>query len=559
MDFKTLLEQITGLFAKLSKKQKIIIAASTVGVIGFIVFLILYTGTQREREGYRVLFDNISPSDAALVISQLEKDGIPYKLVDESTIKVPREYVYKERIAIAAQGLPKSSKVGFELFDKQQFGETDFAQKIKFLRALEGELARTVESLTPIEEAKVHIAMPKESVFVEKETAPTASVVVKVSPGMKLSSKQILGIRNLVSASVAKLPPQNVQIVDQDGEPLGTEGEEGFDADRINAQIRYKKAYEKAYEKKIENLLAPVLGGKQKVVAKVTIDFDFEKKETVSEYYDPESVVRSEQTVEEKREGVSPKEVGGVPGAISNIGPVQGVEEGKQSGEKYEKSSSTTNYEISKKVTNTKGAFATIKRITASVVVDGKYKPKTDEKGNPTGESVYTPLDPTEIDAITSIVKNSIGFDPKRGDDVSVRNFEFTPAGLKMPENTIEKTASMITPFLPILKYLFAGILLFVFYKKIIAPFGERMLQEYEVEEEEEFLPESEEILEESDTMKEYKKMKQKVEEELGISEGVDEEDLKHEILLDKIRKEIESRPEEAARLLKSIIDNEKE
>lgn len=559
MDFKTLLEQITGLFAKLSKKQKIIIAASTVAVIGFIVFLVLYTGTQREKEGYRVLFDNISPADAALVVSQLEKDGIPYKLVNESTIKVPREYVYKERIAIAAQGLPKSSKVGFELFDKQQFGETDFAQKIKFMRALEGELARTVESLTPIEEAKVHIAMPKESVFVEKETVPTASVVVKVSPNMKLSSKQIIGIRNLVSASVAKLTPENVKIVDQDGEPLGMEAEEGFDADRINAQIRYKKAYEKAYEKKIENLLAPVLGGKEKVVAKVTIDFDFEKRETVSEYYDPESVVRSEQTVEEKREGAAPKETGGVPGAISNIGPVQGTEEGKSAGEKYEKSSSTTNYEISKKVTNTKGAFATIKRITASVVVDGKYKPKKDEKGNPTGEKVYTPLDPTEIDAITSIVKNSIGFDSKRGDDVSVRNFEFTPAGVKMPETTIEKTASMITPFLPILKYLFAGVLLFLFYKKIIAPFGERMLQEYQVEEEEEFIPESEEILEESDTMKEYKMMKQKVEEELGISEGVDEEDLKHEILLDKIRKEIESRPEEAAKLLKSMLDNEKE
>ncbi len=560
MDFTTLLEQITGLFTKLSKKQKIIIAASTIAVIGFIVFLVLYTSTRKDHEGYRVLFDKITPKDAALVIDHLEKDGIPYRVVNEHTIEVPKEYVYKERIAIAAQGIPKNSNVGFELFDKQQFGETDFAQKIKYLRALEGELARTIESLTPIEEARVHIAIPKESLFVEKESTPTASVVVKLHPDMKLSAKQILGIRNLVAASVAKLTPDKVQIVDQDGEPLGMEGETGFDEDRIAAQVKYQRAYERAYEQKIVDLLAPILGGKDKVVAKVAIDFDFEKRDTVSEYYDPESVVRSEQTVEEKRTGPTKQETGGVPGAISNIGPVEGVQKGKKAGEKYEKSSTTTNYEISKKVTNTKGPFATIRRVTASVVVDGTYKVKKDAKGTPTQKRVYTPLDPKELDAIASIVKNSIGFDPKRGDEVSVRNFEFNPVGASKPQSAVQKTASMILPFLPLLKYLFAAVILFVFYKKVISPFAEKMIEEYRPEEEEEEAFSAEEAgLEEGDTMNEYIQAKKKVEEELGISQGVDEQDIKHEILLDKIRKEIESRPEEAAKLLKSITENENE
>ena len=284
MDFKTLISQITAVFAKLSKRQKLVIGASTLAVIGFLVFLVLYTNTRRENEGYRVLFDHISPSDSALVIDQLEKDNVPYRIVNEGTIEVPREYVYKERIAIAAQGIPKSSKIGFELFDKTNFGETDFAQKIKYLRALEGELSKTIESLRPIEEAQVHIALPKESVFVEEKSLPTASVVVKIREGGKLTSKQITGIKNLVAASVPELTPENVKIIDQNGVPLGEEMSEGFEPELVAAQVKYKKDYERAYEKKIEKVLAPILGGKDKVVAKVTIDFDFEQKNEQSSF-----------------------------------------------------------------------------------------------------------------------------------------------------------------------------------------------------------------------------------------------------------------------------------
>ncbi len=563
MDFKTLIAQISDIFTKLSKRQKIIIGLSTLAVIGFLVFLVLYTSNRKSEDNYRVLFDHISPADSALVIEQLEKDNIPYRIKDEGTIEVPKDVVYKERITIAAQGIPKTGKIGFELFDKTNFGETDFAQRIKYLRALEGELSRTIMALTPIKDAQVHIALPKESVFVEEKAEPTASVVITLKEGLKLTSKQIQGIKNLVAASVPKLKSENVELIDQNGEPLGESEIEGFTPELVAAQVKYKKEFERTYEKKIEKVLAPILGGKEKVVAKVTAEFDFERKEVVDEYYDPESVVRSEQSVEEKREGAVPPEIGGVPGAISNIGPVEGTKKNKPAGEKYEKSSTTTNYEISKKVTNIKGQFATLKRITAAVVVDGKYKIEKDPK---TGEekTVYVPLDKSEIAQIEQIVKNSIGFNPKRGDEVAVSNFEFNPLSSQKPGGISGKiqqiTDQYINPFLPIIKYLFAFALLFIFYKNVIAPFGRRMLEEYKEEEE---IPGAESELEEEsaedELLREYNEAKKRAEEELGLGKGLDKEDIKHEVILEKIRQEIEKSPEDTAKLIKSIIEDENE
>jgi flagellar M-ring protein FliF len=562
MDFKTLLEQITTLFKNLTGRQRFIIGSATIFVIGFVVFLVLYTNTKNQvGDGYRVLFDNINATDSALVIEQLEKDNVPYKILNEGTIRVPKDFVYKERITIAALGIPKSSKVGFELFDKQDFGETDFAQKIKYLRALEGELAKTIGSLTPIDDAKVHIALPKESVFVEKATMPTVSVVLSINPNMKLNNKQINGIKNLIAASVTKLTVENVQIVNQDGESLGGESTDGFESDLVAAQVKYKNDYERAYEKKIEKVLAPILGGRDKVVAKVSIDFNFEQQNTVSEFYDPESVIRSEQTTEELKEGSKPKEVGGVPGAISNIGPVQGIDKDKKDGEKYEKSSSTINYEISKKVTNIKGEFAKITRITASVVVDGKYIPKKDEEGNTLQEKEYIPLEGSELDAITNIVKNSFGYNLKRGDQVTVSNFEFNPDSTikskDLASNINNIATNYINPLLPLLKYLLATVLLVIFYKKIISPFGERMLQDFNEEEEniDEIVIEDEP--EDADALKEYNDARKKAEEELGLNKSLDATEIRHDVLLQKIREEIDSNPEEVANLLQSIHSGE--
>jgi flagellar M-ring protein FliF len=557
MDFKTLVTQITTLFSNLNKKQKIIIASSTLAVISFLVFLVLYTNSKNPNDGYGVLFNKLSASDSALVITQLENDNIPYKIVDENTIKVPKDLVYKERITIAAQGIPKSSKVGFELFDTQNFGETDFAQNIKYMRALEGELSRTIQDLTPIEDATVKVALPKDSVFVQKETPPTASVVIKTKENMHLSTKQAIGIKNLVSASVTKLLPENVKLIDQNGDPINEDDTDGYSSENINAQLSYKKKFERELERKIEKILSPIIGGKDRLAAKVTAEFDFKQKSIVDEYYDPESVVRSEKSTEEKREGgASQKDASGVPGAISNISPTKPLDKSsKNSKEKYEKSTTTTNYEISKKITNTKGEFAKLIRITSAVVVDGRY-----EKGDGKEKLKYIPLDKTEVDAIDSIVKRTIGYNKKRGDEVTVTNLQFKSSSKEGATNSIEKTANMINPFLPILKYLFAGILLFIFYKKIISPFSERMIEDFTIQEEDEDIKD-EDIDEENDdneALDKYNSAKRKIEKELGIHDDMDEDMIKHSIILDKMRGDINEHPDELAKLIEKIMRNDR-
>ncbi|WP_148787633.1 flagellar basal-body MS-ring/collar protein FliF [Campylobacter concisus] len=556
MDFKALLHQISQIYQKLSLKQKIVAGSSIVLVVAFLVFLTLYKSKSDSFAGYSVLFENISPSDSALIVDQLNKDGIKYKLANEGTILVPTSDVYKERIAVATLGIPKESKIGFEIFDKQEFGATDAEQRVKFQRALEGELARTIESLSSIQKATVRIAIPKESVFTERQALPTASIVVELKPGVSLNAKQIFGIKNLVAASVTNLSTENVKIVNQDGVALGDEDGE-FDSDAIAQQIRYKREFENNYEQKIVNVLAPIVGGADKVVAKVNIDFDFDKKDTKSEVYDPNNVVRSESNIEEKRQGSAPNEVGGVPGAVSNIGPVQGLDDSTLK-EQYNKSSQQTNYEISKKVTNVKGQFASINRVSAAVVIDGIYKSKKDKDGKPTGELEFNPLTKEQRESITNLIKQSIGYNQNRGDEVSLDNFEFkTHKDVSASEKMDSFMNSYVVPFLPIFKYLFAALLLYIFYKKVIVPFMQKMLEETK-EEEEQVQNEFEDIeTDAEDTLEKFKAARKKVEEQLGLGGEFNEDELKYDVLLEKMRTVISERSEEIAALLQDMVKND--
>ncbi|WP_457592198.1 flagellar basal-body MS-ring/collar protein FliF [Hydrogenimonas sp.] len=555
MNFKDLATQLTRLYERLNKAQKLVIVGTLLAVIGFIVFLVIYTSSSRSND-YAVLFDHLSSKDAALVIQELEKEGVSYKIPRDGLIEVPREMVYKVRINVASQGIPKESHVGFELFDSQQFGSTDFDQKVKFLRALEGELSRTIQSLQPIKSASVHLALPKESVFVSKSTPPSASVVIKTNDGMRLSRKQITGIKNIVAAAVANLTPENVKIVNEYGEPLNEASEEGADGELAKLQMEYKNRYESAYERKIVNILAPFIGSKERVVAKVTIDFDFSQRNSVEERYDPENVVRSEQSLEEKKEGMPPEQVGGVPGAVSNIGPVQGIESAAGK-EKYQKSTTTTNYEISKTVSNVKGPFASIQRVSAAVVVDGKYVPSEE------GGMEYVPRTSEELDKIASLVKQAIGFDKRRGDEVSVSNFKFEAVAQEMTPNAYKSAVSTfysyVEPIVPILKYLLLAAVLFFFYKKVIVPFSERML-EIPVQE----TPEGEPVLslgeEEHESLTEkFTEMRKKVEEQLGLTEEFSEDELKYDILLEKVKEMAEEKTDEFAALISALIRDENE
>ncbi len=561
MDFKTLLQQISDTIQKLSFKQKSVIAGSLVTLVGFLVFLILYNrGTSAG--GYSTLFEKTSPADSALIIQQLEKDNIPYKVVGDGVIEVPSDVVYKERIAIAAKGIPKDSQVGFELFDKQNFGATDFEQNIKYLRALEGELSRTVEGLDPIEKATVHIALPKESVFTENSAPPTASVVVYLKPMTKLSNKQIIGIKNLIAASVPKLQSKNVKVIDPNGVTLGS-SDDGFDSDTIKTQISYKKEFENSYEDKIQKVLAPIVGGVNKVVARVSADFDFDRTSIVSEKYDPNSVPRSEQSEEIKKENIPSKPVGGVPGAVSNIGPVQGLTNSTQKKELYTKSTTTTNYEISKTVSKSKGEFAVLKRLTAAVVVDGKYKDKLDKNGKVIGKE-FVPLSKEELSQIKDIVKQTIGFNPKRGDEVTVSSFEFkplTPQGTApITKTLVDKVQTYLNPILPLVKFIIVALLLFIFYKKVILPFSQKML-ETTYEDEDDAIEKEVMFDEESaeDTLDKFRAMKKKVEEQLGIEGEFNEEEVKYDVLLDKLKDLVENKTEDIASIIESLFRSERD
>ena len=564
--FKEFFEQVSTVFLNLTKRQKIVVLSSIVAVIAFIVLLILLMrgsgSTQSEFSGYSVLFRNIDPSVSAQVIAQLEADGVNYKLADEGTILVPTKDVYKERIAVASitniQG--NNGRVGFELFDNKEFGATEDEQRVKFQRAIQGELSKTIESLEPIERAVVYIAFPKESVFTERQTPPTASVVVKLKTNTSLDLGQIDGIKRIVAGSIANLKVENVKIVTQDGIAIGEDTialKNEQEAAKIAAQVRYKHEFESRYENKIIDMIASFTGSKEKVTAKVTMEFDFSQTDSEREIFDPNSVIRSEQNIEEHKIGRDKPDIGGVPGAVSNIGPVQGIEDNKPA-EQYDKTVSNTNYEISKQIIKTKPQFATIRRITAAVAVDGRYDYVRDENGDATGTVKYFPLDEAEMNSITNLVKQAVGYDPNRGDEVTVSNIEFRPNSIAVPLTKFEAfMESYVNPVLPAAKYVFAFIVLFVLYKKVIVPFMDKMLKD--------LTPDDESLLQDSmnvddeaeDTLERFKAAKKRAEDELGISKDFNEEDLKYDVLLEKMKAIVSEKSEEVASLLQGMIKND--
>lgn len=553
------MQRIVDFFIKLNKKQKIALIAAGVLITALLVFLLLYPFKEKDyaQGGYGVLFERLDSSDNALILQHLQQNQIPYKILKDDTILIPKDKVYEERITLASQGIPKTSKVDFEIFDTKDFGATDFDQNIKLIRAIEGELSRTIESLNPILKANVHIAIPKDSVFVAKEVPPSASVMLKLKPDMKLSPTQILGIKNLIAAAVPKLTTENVKIVNENGESIG-EGDILENSKELALeQLRYKQNFENILENKIVNILAPIVGGKNKVVARVNAEFDFSQKKSTKETFDPNNVVRSEQNLEEKKEGAPKKQVGGVPGVVSNIGPVQGLKDNKEP-EKYEKSQNTTNYEVGKTISEIKGEFGTLVRLNAAVVVDGKYKIALKDGAN---TLEYEPLSDESLKKINALVKQAIGYNQNRGDDVAVSNFEFNPMApmldnATLSEKIMHKTQKVLGSFTPLIKYILVFIVLFIFYKKVIVPFSERML-EVVPDEDKEVKSMFEEMDEEEDELNKLGDLRKKVEDQLGLNATFSEEEVRYEIVLEKIRGTLKERPDEIAMLFKLLIKDE--
>lgn len=550
-EFKNMLHQVGQLYQNLTKKQRIVIAASIVVVIAFLVFLALYyKGSSSNTSSYATLVDNINPADAAAVVAKLEQSGVPYTLENERTIKVPQDQVARQRMAIASDGLIKDNRMGFEIFDTQIFGATKEDERIRALRALQGELSRSIESLEPIQSANVLLAIPKETVFVQSQVPPTASVVVAIKDGLKLNTKQIDGIKSIVAAAIPRLTKENVKITDSKGTPLNEE--EAYESDLIQAQIKYKRDHESELEQKILNTLTPIVGV-GKVVANVNIDYDFSKMQSQSEIYDPNTVVRSEQTLNEESQGRKDPATQGVPGAVSNIGPIEGLS-GDGTTEWHKKNQVTTNNEISKTVTNKTKAFATPERITATVMIDGKYQERLHENGDKVVD--YVPLPADELQKIQAAVQGTIGFNVARGDTVSVNNIQFKTLDVKVESQVKTFYNRFIEPFIPPAKYIIAAILLFIFYKKVIAPFTQKMLADVEAAELEE-QKEAGIIDDAEDALEKFNAARKRVEEQLGFGEGINEDALQYDVLLEKLKALVSDKSEEVAALLQTLVEND--
>lgn len=543
-EFKNMIHQIGLLYQKLSKRQRLVIAVSIVVVIAFLVFLALYKSSSSAgaNTGYAVLVQDIGVGDSAAIVAKLEQNGIPYQLENERTILVPQEHLYQQRMMIASEGLIKDRGTGFELFDNQQFGATSKEMDVKFQRAIEGELARTISALEPVEKAVVHIAFPKESVFTERQVPPTASVTVTLKS--KLVRKQIDGIKNIVAAAVPRLTLDNVHIIDQKGTPLDLQ--ENYENELLKEIENFRKARVAELEDKIFKALEPygeVRGG-------VNIEVNSTRMESLIELYDPNTVIRSEQSLKEESQGRKAPVIQGVPGAVSNIGPVEGLD-GPNGLEWSKKEQITTNNEVSKTTTNIKNQIATIGKVSVGILIPKKYTDSLNERDEI--QRTFTDRTQAEIASIEKTVRDIIAFNPVRGDSVSVSEYEQLP---KLESKALTIYDKYISPLLPSIKYIIAAILLFVFYKKVIQPFMQKMLTDI-AEGEEEYKPEEVSVEEAEDALEKFNKARKRVEEGLGLTDTIDEDSLQYDILIEKLRALVNEKTEEVASVLQSLVESD--
>lgn len=543
-EFKNMIHQIGLLYQKLSRRQRLVIAVSIVVVIAFLVFLALYKSSSSAgaNSGYAVLVQDIGVGDSAAIVAKLEQNGIPYQLENERTILVPQEHLYQQRMMIASEGLIKDRGTGFELFDNQQFGATSKEMDVKFQRAIEGELARTISALEPVEKAVVHIAFPKESVFTERQVPPTASVTVTLKS--KLVRKQIDGIKNIVAAAVPRLTLDNVHIIDQKGTPLDLQ--ENYENELLKEIENFRKARVAELEDKIFKALEPygeVRGG-------VNIEVNSTRMESLIELYDPNTVIRSEQSLKEESQGRKAPVIQGVPGAVSNIGPVEGLD-GPNGLEWSKKEQITTNNEVSKTTTNIKNQIATIGKVSVGILIPKKYTDSLNERDEI--QRTFTNRTQAEIASIEKTVRDIIAFNPVRGDSVSVSEYEQLP---KLESKALTIYDKYISPLLPSIKYIIAAILLFVFYKKVIQPFMQKMLTDI-AEGEEEFKPEEVSVEEAEDALEKFNKARKRVEEGLGLTDTIDEDSLQYDILIEKLRALVNEKTEEVASVLQSLVESD--
>ncbi|MBX7139131.1 MAG: flagellar M-ring protein FliF [Oligoflexia bacterium] len=431
IDPGAILTQLTQGYIKLPLVQKIVFPLLIVASVSGIIFVSKWAN----RPDYAVLFSDLEPVDSSAVIQRLKSQKIDYEIRgDGRTIAIsPPEAVHELRIALAGEGVPKGGTVGLEIFEGTNLGTTTFQEKIKFMRAIQGELERTIGSLDAVLSARVHITQPEKSVFAKKNTPATASVLLKLRPGGELTKPQIKGITNLVAGSVEGLQKENVSLVDVFGNLLNPKEDDGEALGVEATRLQYQHEVEQGYIQRIEQMLSKVLGP-GKIIARVTADLDFASNDREEESYDPGGqVIRSERTIEE---GAGESQRGGVPGVVSNLQNDPNLLAPQASGDsKSTHRESTKNYEVSRAVTKTSAPRGKLSKLSVAVLVDGTYDTIPAAEGSDAKpQQVFKPLEPEVMSQIENVVKNAVGYDSGRGDTMTVENIPFFNADTAIDE-----------------------------------------------------------------------------------------------------------------------------
>jgi len=387
--------QLNRMMDKLSTSQKITMTLVFVAAVA-IISTVFFWATKTD---YSILYANLTQEDAAQVMNKLQEMSVDYKIQDGNIIYVETKKVNELKLSLASEGLPADPIKGYELFDDNKLGMTDFMQRLNKTRAMEGEISRTIASLEGVKSARVHFVVPKRALFADDKIEPTASIVLNLKGSAGLTKKQIEGIVNLTANSIEGLKRNNISILDNYGNQLNSQEDLTTVSGLTSSQFEVQKGMERNLEMQGQNLLDRVLGP-GKAVVKVTADLNFEKVEKVMEEYDPQKqVLRSE----ERNETTETTADGGNNTSESNV----------------------SNYEINKTVSTVVAPIGSIKRLSIAVSVDGLYESVKDEDGKE--RMVYKQRSAEEITQLTAMVKSALGFNETRGDVIELANLKFEP------------------------------------------------------------------------------------------------------------------------------------
>ncbi|HHX10841.1 MAG TPA: flagellar M-ring protein FliF [Firmicutes bacterium] len=386
----------------LNKTQQWAVLAGGVLALAFIVLVVMYS---TRGPAYEILWSNLEPTDAGAIVSELEKQGVPYELTDGGqTIRVPADRVHRVRLSLATMGLPSSGIVGFEAVGSTGIWSTDFERRVQYIRALSGELTRTIKALSGIEDARVHIALPEDTVFVSQRQQPTASVLVKTAPGKNLTSDSVRGIMNLVSRAVEGLTPENVTVVDASGKLLSKDVSygQGMEDISMNSLLELTFAAERELENRLLSLLTPVLGPGN-VVCQVRAKLNADQIRITDTTYEsePPGVLRSSQETSESYQGT-----GSPPGGQAGALDVPSYSFSGQGESQYQRTEVLRNYEVNERITETLIVPGAIEQLSVAVVVNKN-------------------LNEAERDTIAETVTAALGLDPLRQDQISVTGMVF--------------------------------------------------------------------------------------------------------------------------------------